>query len=352
LKLAQTSMERRKILIASIVIIVLVISSIGAVIIYNQLTATRIKLSLSTNETSILQGSSSQIQVNVKSKGHPENATLTASLNSSAIQFSFSPATGRSSFNSTLTINVPDSTPTTNYSLTVTALGDGAMANASCIISVLSRNVSVSGTISIALEAPFIGIDSLQFQDIQTKADYAATLSQTGNENESDYCVILKNQDVYNVIVSFRYALTSIPPPSFASGNVGNVTVYAPVGNSTITGLNFTYKQPITLSGLVYSGLMFPSSLVSIQFTDVQTGFKTSFAFFPNNYPPETGIIGGTVSGSVYSVVLINEHIYNVTVSYYIGPNSQNVLLNTEPVGSFTVVAPAGETAISKDFTY
>ena len=350
--MAHNVTERRNILITAIIIVVLVVSSVAAVIIYDQLATTRISLSLSTNQTSILQGSSARIQVNVESKGHPENTSLTASLNSSAIQFSFSPATGKSSFNSILTINVPDSIPTANYSLTVIASGEGAIANASCIISVLSQNVTVSGTISIALEALFIGIDSLQFQDIQTKAAYAATLSQTRNENESDYSVILKNQDMYNVIVSFRYALTSIPPPSFASGNVDNVTVYAPVGNSTITGLNFTYKQPITVSGLVYSGLMFPSSLISIQFTDVQTGFKTSFAFFPNNYPPETGIIGGTVSGAAYSVVLINEHIYNVTASYYIGPNSQNVLLNTEPVGSFTVVAPAGETAISKDFAY
>ena len=330
----------------------IVVSAIGAVIIHNQLTITRISLSLSTNQTSILQGSNSQIQVNVESKGHPEKTALTASLNSSTIQCSFSPVTGMSSFNSTLTIKVPDSTPTANYSLTVIASGDAAVANASCIISVLSQNVTVSGTISIVLEAPFISIDSLQFQNIQTKAVYAATLSNTGNENESDYNVILKNQDVYNVIVSFRYALTSIPPPSFASGNVGNVTVYVPVGNSTITGLNFTHNQPITVSGEVYSGLMFPSSVVDIKFTDVQTGSKTSFAFFPNNYPPESGIIGGTVSSGNYSVVLINEHTYNVTVTYYIGPNSKNAFLNTESVGNFTVVEPVGETAISKDFAY
>jgi hypothetical protein len=349
--MAHNTTKRRNILITAIIIVVLVVSSVTAVIIYNQLATTRISLSLSTNQTSTLQGSSSQIQVNVESKGHPEKTTLTASLNSSSIQCSFSPATGKSSFNSTLMINVPDSTPTANYSLTVIASGDGAMANASCIISVPSQNVTVSGTISIALEAPFISIDSLQFQGIQTKAVYAATLSQTGNENESDYSVILKNQDVYNVIVSFRYALTSIPPPSFASGNVGNVTVYVPVGNSTITGLNFTYNQPITVSGEVYSGLMFPSSLISIKFTDVRTGSETYFVF-SNNYPPVTGIIGGKSASGNYSVVLINEHTYSVTIYYYIGPSSQNVLSNTESVGSFTVVAPAGETAISNGFAY
>jgi len=244
LKLAQTSMKRRKILFASVIIVVLVISSIGAVIIYNQLTTrrltiTRISLSLSANQTNILQGRSSEIQVNVESKGHPENTTLTASLNSSAIQFSFSPETGKSSFNSTLTINVPHSIPTANYSLTVIASGDAAVANASCIISVLDENVKVSGEIQVGSIWTVV-IDSLQFKDTRTMATYtAATTEESGLYNEASYNIILKNEETYNVSFNFTYGL----PPFSASavGFIGNITVYAPAGNNTITGLNLSY---------------------------------------------------------------------------------------------------------------
>ena len=259
MKLAQTLIKRRKIFFASIIIVVLVISSIGAVIIYNQLTNTRISLSLSTNQTNILQGSSSQIQVNVESKGHPEKTTLTASLNSSAIQFSFSPATGKSSFNSTLTINVPDSIPTANYSLTVIASGDAAAANASCIISVLSENIKVSGEIQVGYPTSGV-IDSLQFKDIRTMANYTVTIEagglsattfEDGLYNEANYSIVLKNEETYNVTVHFTYegfynfnninsyGLPTLTPFSVV-GLIGNIAVYAPAGNSTITGLTLS----------------------------------------------------------------------------------------------------------------
>jgi len=239
---------------------VLVISSIGAVIIYNQLTNTRISLSISTNLTSILQGSNSQIQVNVESKGHPEKTTLTANLNSSFIQCSFTPATGKSSFNSTLTINVPDSTPTANYSLTVIASGDAAVANASCIISVLSENVKVSGEIRLGFPTS-VFIDSLQFKDTRTMATYTATFEEGGLSattfeesglNEANYSIVLKNEETYNVSVNFDYGgfynFYYEPPtltPYSVTSFIGNITVYVSAGNSTITGLtlskNYTF---------------------------------------------------------------------------------------------------------------
>jgi hypothetical protein len=255
--LAQTSIKRRKILFASIIIAAIVISSIGTLIIlYHQPSTakqspTKLYVNISLNQTRVSQGNNLKALVNVTSIGKAENVTLGAAISGSSITYSFGPSMGKSNFTSTLTLSVPYSTPTGNYTLTVIAFGYGQEQNASLVVSVYPQS-----------------------------------------------------------------------------------------------------GKRVTVTGLVYSGLMFPSSLVDIQFTDVQTGSKTSFAFFPNNYPPETGIIGGTVSSGNYSVVLINEHTYSVTITYYTGPNSQNASLNTESVGNFTVVAPAGETAISKDFAY
>ena len=235
----------------------LVASLIGAVIICNQLTNTRISLSLSTNQTSILQGNGSQIQVNVESKGHSEKTTLTASLNSSAIQFSFSPETGKSSFNSTLTINVPDLTPTANYSLTILASGGAAVASASCIISILSENVTVSGEIQVGFPTS-VFIDSLQFKDTRTMATYTATeesglsattLEESGLYNEANYSIVLKNEETYNVTVNFDYeGFSNFNPyyglptltPTYVVGFICNITVYAPAGNSTVTGLTLS----------------------------------------------------------------------------------------------------------------
>jgi hypothetical protein len=235
--LAQTSIKRRKILFASIIIAVLVASSIGTVIIYNQLTTTRISLSLSTNQTSILQGSSSQIQVNVESKGNPENTALTANSNSSSIQCSFTPATGKSSFTSTLKINVPDSVPTGNYSLTVKASGSTTMANASCMISVLGKNVTVSGGIQV-FSSWAVNIDSLQFKDIRTNAIFTVAYTY-GQNGENGYSIVLRNDETYNVTVNFHYGVLDFTPFS-ASIYLGNLTVYAPAGSNVMQGQDFT----------------------------------------------------------------------------------------------------------------
>jgi hypothetical protein len=235
---------------------VIVISSIATLIVlYRQSSAVKpsstvIYVNIALNQSSVIQGSNVQAQVNVTSIGKPENVTLNSNVGSSGIRCGFEPATGRSNFTSLLTMNVPNSTPTGNYTLTVTAFGNGQEQNASFVVFVysLSAGITVSGEVdSIPLSEPW------------------------------------------------------------------------------------------------------PSSLIEIQFTDVQTGSSTSFDF-SKNYPPITGIIGGNSAIGDYSVVLINEHTYNVTVTYYSGPSAGNVLISTEYIGNFTVVAPAGETAISKDF--
>ena len=169
--MAQSSTKRRNILIASTIIIGLAISSIGAVIIYNQLSTTRISISLSTNRINILQGQNSQIQVKVALSGNPENMTLNSKINSTDIKAEFDPSIGKSSFTSTLIIDVPDYTPTGNYSMSITASDNKEFANTSCVISVLNANVTVSGRIQVAFSG-YEEINSLQFQDLQTKAVY------------------------------------------------------------------------------------------------------------------------------------------------------------------------------------
>jgi hypothetical protein len=251
--MTQTSTKRRNIIIASIVIVVLVISSICALIEFNQLTTTRINLSLSTNQTNVIQGSNSQIQVEVTSIGKAENITLSSNVGLNSINCTFEPTTGKSNFTSTLTMNVPDSTPTGNYPVTIIASSDGQAVNASSVLSVLSANVTVSGKAASG------------------------------------------NAQIYN--------------------NSGYLHLVVGV-----------------------------SSLIGIQFTDIQTGTKTSFSF--SFTPP----LSSTNAIGVYSVTLMNEHTYNVTISYYWGPSFSNVSQFTDDISNFTVYAPDGETAISKDF--
>lgn len=198
------------------------------------------------NQTEVIQGSNSQIQVYVTSIGKAENVTLSSNVNSSGINCTFEPNFAESNFTSTLTYTVPDSTPTGEYPVTITASSDGQETNVSSVLSVLS--------------------------------------------------------------------------------NAGAITVSGKAGSNALS-------EP------------FLSSLIGIQFTDTQTGTKTSFDFhFP---PPPTLNPFGT-----YSVILMNEHTYNVTISYYIGPTANNMTPKVDYIGNFTVQAPTGKTAVTKNFGY
>ena len=233
-----TPSKHKNILKAAIIIAVIVVSSIGTVIIYNQLTATRISLSLSTNQIKVIQGNSSQIKVSIDSKGNPENITLTAILNSSSIQYSFMPAISRSSFNTTLTIEVPDSTQTGNYSLAIEASGDTTMAEAFCTISVLSANVTVSG--NVRMDYAFAGgyLTSIQFEDNQTRAVYVVNFPFISITSPSrDYSIVLQNEHTYNVTINFYEGVGNIQSPYIYQA--GTFHVYAPAGSNSITNQNF-----------------------------------------------------------------------------------------------------------------
>ena len=108
--------------------------------------------------------------------------------------------------------------------------------------------------------------------------------------------------------------------------------------------LSTNQKDNVTVSGTLYSGAytVFPASLQRIEFTDIQTGTKTTFDF---HFAPQR--INGVGN---YSVTLKNEHTYNVTISYYSGPSPGNMYPGLDSIGIFTVHAPAGKTSISIDW--
>jgi hypothetical protein len=132
---------------------------------------------------------------------------------------------------------------------------------------------------------------------------------------------------------------------SFSSLN----TPTTPTPNASPTPTTSPYNEPrITVSGRAASAAImqpFFSSLISIQFVDIATGANTTFNFnFP--YPPPNNPFGN------YSVTLINEHTYAVTISYYWSPSVNATLWNTQAdyIYDFTVHAPAVVTSINEDF--
>ena len=134
----------------------------------------------------------------------------------------------------------PLSTPMGNYSLTVTAAGEGAVKNASYVISVIRASViTVSGTVAVASYYPTVHLDAIQLQDIRTKNTYTAAPSNTFS---GSYSIALQNGHSYNVSVNFRHGIGNILFPD--SINAGILHVYAQVGTSTISGIDYILTLP------------------------------------------------------------------------------------------------------------
>ncbi len=192
----QTSTKRRNIIIASIIVVVFVVALFAFLILVYQPSLTnkstlKIALNVSLNQTQVFQGNNLQIRINVTSKGKPENITLNSNSGSSGINCAFIPPIGKSNFTSTLTMNVPDSTPTGNYSITITAFGNGQEQKASFIISVLSANVTVSG--SIVVYHLWIPPTEVQFINTETHVVYKAPI------NNNSYCISLPANQTYGI---------------------------------------------------------------------------------------------------------------------------------------------------------
>ncbi len=248
--------QYRRVLIVAAIIVVLVVASIGALIVYDQSkpTQTQLGITISTNQTSILQGNSTKIPINISLTGNPEKVDLTSIVNSSKINCYIDPANGSSSFNSTLTVNVDDSVQGGNYYVTVKASSPTTSANASCIITVLSRNITASGQVNLmpgnlASEGWNVQITSLMFQDTRTNENVTIEPKSNVifipknldfyNMTDQTFRVTLKNQDFYYVTANYAFGIVNFFPFS-GSVVIGNLTVSTPAGNNMMPGQDFT----------------------------------------------------------------------------------------------------------------
>jgi hypothetical protein len=112
--------------------------------------------------------------------------------------------------------------------------------------------------------------------------------------------------------------------------SVGAVLILLNYDNVTVSGRAF-------VSGAV----VIAPNIQKIEFTDTQTGTTTTF-----QVPFTRQTIG---DGGNYSVTLKNGHTYNVYLSFsYMGSGN----IEKEFITTFTVNAPAGQTAITKNFGY
>ena len=113
-------------------------------------------------------------------------------------------------------------------------------------------------------------------------------------------------------------------------------------------------KDNVIVSGTVFSShfTVFPTILQTLEFTDTQTGTKTTYNF---HFPPQSI----STSAGNYSVTLKNGHTYSVTLNYILvwtrpdmTPTPGGKTPYTENFGTFTVYTPEGKTSVSKNFPF
>jgi hypothetical protein len=245
IQLSSTKLSKK--LISSIIIVVIVASAITAfTILYYEPSTDKhatIELNLAFNQTSVIQGNSLQEEVTVISSANRENITLKSDVGSSGIQCSFNPDFGMGNYSSTLTMSVPDSTPTGNYSVTIIASDNGVHQNATCIVSVLPAKgdkVTVSGNVMLNPlgESYEVSLTQIQFIDTQTNSSVTIDFPYIFPIPASrPYTVSLQNEHTYTVIISYWWGTAGMNIPS--SFEVSNFFVNALSGNNTISGQDF-----------------------------------------------------------------------------------------------------------------
>lgn len=118
-----------------------------------------------------------------------------------------------------------------------------------------------------------------------------------------------------------------------------------PTNATSLNSADPFFYGNLTVLGNVNSQLLckpYQSSLLSIRFTDTQTGAQVAYDF--PSYFPQLGPSGN------YTVALMREHTYNVTVDYYRGSSDGQFYHATDSVGTFTVHSLGGEAVVRKDF--
>ncbi len=169
----------------------------------------------------IIQGTHTVDTVTVALVGIPmgfvPSVNLSVDSGSSGIQCSLDTTSGSPTLYSNIEINVPDSTPTGAYSIIITATGDGVTHSTAITISVLTSQVTVSGTV----KTTGLGTSPTQIQFVDTQSDLTYTASLSG----TSYFVNLQNEHTYTVTVTWKGALGNT-----GTYNGGSLYVYAPVG--------------------------------------------------------------------------------------------------------------------------
>ncbi len=141
---------------------------------------------------------------------NPSNVTFSADSGSSGIEYSFEStavsyggtahySNGLSiptGFGSLLTITIPNSTPTNDYAITVTATIGSISHSMSLLVGVESSTVTISGTVNAGSSG--ITPYQIEFRNLAStqQLNYYATL--TGNT----YSISLPNDQPYQVLVS------------------------------------------------------------------------------------------------------------------------------------------------------
>jgi hypothetical protein len=183
--------------------------------------------------------------------------------------------------------------------------------------------------------------NDLQAQVNVTSIGQAENITLSANSSSSGISCTFQPS---NGISNFTSMLTCYVPDSTPTGNY-SFTVMA-WGNQQEENASFVVpvlSANVTVSGQAYvSGALTPiASIQTIEFTDTQTGNVTTFHF---PYLPQSDNRFGN-----YLVSLKNGHTYNVTINYI--PMTEIDNPEAYYIGTFTVNAPAGETAITgKDF--
>ncbi len=216
-----------------IILAIAVFAVTAGLLIFHQLSnsnlnSTGIDLALQINQTIVIQGGGLPAQVVVTAFGKEESITLSSTADLPGLKCQFTSSIAVPNSTSTLWIQVPESAPIGNYSLTVMATDSQKTESASCIVTVvnastLSPNVTVSG-FAIDTRNPHAVLNAIQFVDTQTGAKI------TGDTSQGQYSVNLLNEHLYNVTAQItRMAPLSPPLPYYET-----LYVYAPQGSDTM----------------------------------------------------------------------------------------------------------------------
>lgn len=185
-------------------------------------------VSIESSEGTVLQGQiiESTISVDVTS-GSSQTVVLSVS-GPSGVNFNLNPQSGKASYDSHFTINVPSGLKSGSYTITVTGSGGGKTHTCTYTLNVLSANVAVSGTVKTVGFATYP--TSIAFKDLKTGEVYET--SALGNS----YSLMIPNQANYRVTCYYKSSLTGVLWTG--SFEAGTVNINCGIGQSTMT-LNF-----------------------------------------------------------------------------------------------------------------